>query len=595
MDKADLKPVGYRPHRRAHDGPALSWHRGEETDDITTSATPLYIHEKIHPGAFAQSLRQPATPLPLFSDYDNLPENAAYEWYEHRGNWQNRIVRGEARHVMASLLEKEGMSGQVQMIFFDPPYGISFRSNMQASTRSRNVGEASKDLPADRGVIQAFRDTYRNGIHSYLDNILRIAVHARELLRDSGSFFLQIGDANVHRLAVVLDEVFGAENRVATIPFVKSGGTSSKTLPSVADYLLWYAKEREYLKYRQLYEPLSRKQKIVHMSSYAAVELPDGRSRRLTAEERESPDAHLPDGARVYRRMRLASPGVSTTGRSEPYEWNGTVFPCPPGEQWRVSPKGLDRLAANGRLDAASSDGLLGWKRYEDEVPGRRINNLWHQQMSPSDLHYVVETAESAIERCILMATDPGDLVVDPTCGSGTTAYVAEKWGRRWITTDCSTVAVSLARQRLATGVFDYHLLQDSAEGAEKEMKLAGKTLTGNEIREFGDRDYGLNPALGFVCERVPTVSAAILAYDEDAAPTLLVNRPVRKRNTVRAVILIMRFLRFLLHFRLNFLAGVSVRCGGAAEFAGSGYGGFSGSSPVMTVRSTASQSSCTT
>lgn len=532
MSEDDRRPTPYKPPVRSRSGPALAWDRDESLDEIETSATPLYIHEKIHPGAFAKSLSEGGDAKlqqQLFSDYNNLPDNAAYDWYQYQGNWQNRLIRGEARYVMASLLEKEGLGGKVQMIYFDPPYGISFKSNMQANARSRSRGEAAKDIPADPGIVKAFRDTYKNGIHSYLDNIYCIATHARALLNESGSFFLQIGPANVHRLAVLLDEVFGEKNRVATIPFAKSGGTSSRTLPEVADYLLWYAKDKSTLKYRQLFEPLSRPEKIEHMSSYAMVELADGSTRLLTAEERRDPDAHLPEDARLYQRMPLASPGVSTTGRSEPHEWNGTSYPCPPGEQWRVSPDGMNRLNELKRLDAAGKEGTLRWKQYEREVPGRRINNLWGKNMAPNDLHYVVETAESVIERCILMSTEPGDLVLDPTCGSGTTAFVAEKWGRRWITTDCSAVAISLARQRLATGTFDYFLLKDSREGAEKR-----KALGHSEEDPQGVDHYDQDPALNFVYERTPYVSAAKLAYDEPAQYTELVNQPYKKRATVR-------------------------------------------------------------
>ena len=526
MRDEDRAPVAYKPPVRSRQGPVLSWDRDDALDEVTTPATPLYIHEKIHPAEFARSLATREAPS-LFDDFNNLPEEAAFDWYRYQGNWQNRIIRGETRHVMASLLAKEAMAGEVQMIYFDPPYGIQFKNNMQADARDR---ANANTIPNDPTLVQAFRDTYRNGIHSYLDNIYRIVAHARELLRESGSFFLQIGPANVHRLAVLLDEVFGEENRVATIPFAKSGGTSSNTLPEVADYLLWYARDRDAMTYHQFYEPLTRKEKIEHMSSYAMVERADGTTRNLTSDERTDPDTNLPEGARLYRRMRLASPGVSTTGRSRPYEWNGTIYPCPPGEQWRVSnPEGLDRLRDLGRLDAASAQGLLGWKRYEHEVPGRRINNLWGQQMSPTDLHYVVETAESVIERCILMTTDPGDLVLDPTCGSGTTALVAERWGRRWITTDCSAVAVSLARQRLATGIHDYFLLQDSPDGAAKEAELAGTTAPFDR-----GRTYGNDPAEGFVYDRVPTVSAAILAYDQNEPATLLVNQPVKNPRTVR-------------------------------------------------------------
>ena len=538
MSDEDREPTDYKPPIRSRQGPVLSWDRNEALDDVTTQATPLYIHDKIHPSAFAESLQTRVSQSEsLFHDFNNLPENAAFEWYKYRGNWQNRIIRGESRHVMASLLEKETMSGKVQMIYFDPPYGIKFKSNMQASIDNRNVGEQGKDIPNDPTIVRAFRDTYKNGIHSYLDNIYRIVVFARELLNKSGSLFLQIGPANVHNLAKVLDEVFGAENRIATIPFAKSGSADSKTLPEVADYLLWYAKNREYIKYYQLYDILNRSQKIEHMNWDAMVELANGTSRSLTDDERLDPDRYLPEGARLYRRMPLASQGSSNTERSNPYEWNGITYPCPPGSHWSVSFEGLDRLAELGRLDAANDQGVLRWKRYENEVPGRRINNLWQRQMSPSDMHYVVETAESVIERCILMTTDPGDLVFDPTCGSGTTAYVSEKWGRRWITSDVSAVAVSLARQRLATGVFDYFLLLDSAEGAAKEVEKRRKPKKGKEnhpIEIKGKSDYDHDPSKGFIYERVPAVSAAILAYDRDEPPTLLVNRPFRKPATIR-------------------------------------------------------------
>ena len=530
MTDAERKPVFYNPPLRNRSGPLLSWDRSVDLESLTIPATPIYIHEKIDPPAFAESLRtQDITVFPEF--FNGFPADAAYSSYRYQGNWQNRIIRGEACHVMASLLAKEAMAGKVQMIFFDPPYGISFKSNMQADARKRGKGEAIKDIPNDPTLIKAFRDSYENGIHSYLDNIFRIAIHARELIHKSGSFFLQIGPANVHRLALLLDEVFGAENHVATIPFAKSGGTSSRTLPQVADYLLWYARDLECLKYRKLFEHLNRQEIVEHMSSYAMVELQDGKTRKLTKNERADPSAHLPTNSRLYSRMRLASPGHSTTGRSEPYFWNGVSYECPSGEQWRVSMDGLHHLDELGRLDSSENKSTqLRWKRYEKEVPGRQINNLWHSQMSPSDMHYVVETAESVIERCILMATDPGDLVLDPTCGSGTTAFVAEKWGRRWITTDCSTVAVTLARQRILAGVFDYHLLQDSKEGSEREAVLAGR-----KPELTTDAAFGEDPAKGFVYERVPTVSAAILAYDLDEPPTLLYNRPLRK-NGIRRV-----------------------------------------------------------
>ncbi len=460
----------YSPPIRERSGPVLSWDRGADLERIETDATPLYITEKIHPSAFVEQLRS-LEPAPLFGDFNNLPRDAEYNWYEYEGNWQNRLIHGDSVKVMASLLEKEGMAGKVQMIYMDPPYGIGFKSNMQVDTQSRNVPENAKGLPNDPQQIQTFRDTYQNGIHSYLDNLYRNFVHARELLSESGSIFMQIGSENVNRVALVMDEVFGAENRVAVIPFAKRGSSASSTLPEVADHIIWYAKSREQMKYFQLYEPLSRTEAIEHMSSYAMVELADGTERAVTTEERKNPSI-LPDESKLFRRAMLTSQDVSTTGRSEPFQWGDTEYPCPPGDHWRVSHEGLQRLADLGRL--INWAGRLDWKRYEDEVPGRMINNLWSSQMSPKDAKYIVETAYTAIERCMQMTTEAGDLIIDLTCGGGTTAYVAEQWGRRWITTDTSTVAIAIARQRLLAGSYPWYHLQDSDEGAALELGRGG-------------------------------------------------------------------------------------------------------------------------
>jgi len=290
--------------------------------------------------------------------------------------------------------------------------------------------------------------------------------------------------------------------------------SSARTLPSVADFLLWYAKDKAEVKYHQLYEPLTRAEKVEHMSSYAMVELSDGSTRSLTPDEESDPESHLPDGARLYRRMRLASPGTSTTGRSEPFRWRGHDWSCPPREHWRVSMEGMDRLAELGRLDAAGAGSTLRWKQYEDEVPGRQINNVWHRQMSTSDKRYVVQTADQVIRRCLLMATDPGDLVFDPTCGGGTTALVAETWGRRWITCDTSPVAVAIARQRLTTATFDYWTRADSAEGPLAEAELSVLPPP----REPAE-GWGHDPALGFVYERVQLSAQAV-------SPTTRTQRP---------------------------------------------------------------------
>lgn len=524
MDEADKAPVRYVPPIRDRSGPVLSWDRGENLDEIATDATPLYITEKVHPSAFIAQL-QSLEPAPMFGDFNGLPKDAAYEWYQHVGNWSNRLIRGESVKVMGSLLAKEGMEGTVQMIYLDPPYGIGFASNLQVATDDRSTPANTKSLPHDPTVVQTFRDTYANGVNSYLDNLFRNVVHARSLLSDTGSVFVQIGAENVNRVALVLDEVFGAENRVSQIAFAKSGSSDNRMLPNVADYLLWYTKDRAKAKFHQLYEELSRSEKIESMSWAAMVELPDGTVRQPTDAERVEPSV-LPDGARVFQRANLMSQGQSAGERSEPFEWDGMTFSTRRDEHWRVSHEGMRHLAESGRLVATGDK--VSWKRYEDEWPGRMINNLWANQLRAIDRHYIVETHETVIERCILMSTEPGDLVLDGTCGGGTTAYVAEQWGRRWITIDTSGVAIAIARQRMLSAAYDWYLLKDSDEGALKEAELAG-TVPSRTTGE-GSRD----PAKGFVYQRVPRVSAAILAYEQEAEPTLLVNQPVPKSGMVR-------------------------------------------------------------
>ena len=525
MREEELAAVPYAPERRASEGPRLSWRRGNSLDDLTTNAGPLYVHEKVSPTAFAEQLRGEPAPT-LFDEFNGLPPDAAWSCYTHRANWSNRLIRGHSEDVMASLAGKEDLAGKVQMIYWDPPYGIRFDASFQPNTRKRAGGTPSEAAPA-----KAFRDTYRDGIHSYLDAVYRTAAFGRALLAESGSFFLQISSENLHRCALVLDEVFGAENRVATIAFKKSGSTSANTLPEVNDWLLWYSPAKELLKFRQLYEALTRSQKIKAMNWDAMVLLPDGARRAPTEAEREDPDKHLPVGARVYQRRPLDSQGESNTGRSEPFPWQGREWPCPATRQWSVSPEGMERLAELGRLDAAKEHSPLRWMRFEHEFAGVKIDNLWHRQMKPDDMHYVVETAESVIERCVLMATDPGDLVLDPTCGSGTTALVAERWGRRWITIDASAVPVALARQRILTGVHDWFLTRDDLEGWQAEVDLCGsEDAAGARPISAANHD----PASGFVYDRVPHVSAEILAYDLPQAPTLLVDRPRKKKGWKR-------------------------------------------------------------
>ena len=526
MRDEDVQSVAYYPPESAETGaPRLSWQRGNALEQ-PTAASPLYIQERIHPSEFVRGLtrqRDDDAQQSLFGEFNNLPEDAKYKWYQHHGNWSNRLIRGPSLEVMASLIVKDDLAGKVQCIYFDPPYGISFKSLYQQSTRSKIEAKGTSGTNAEQRV--AFRDSYENGVHSYLDCIHRIASHARELLSDSGSFFLQISHENVHRLALVLDEAFGAENRVATIMFAKAGSSDAKHLPQINDYLLWYAKRKDSVKYRQLYEPLTRKGKMKHFSSYAMVELGDGTSRAPTKEEREDPDRELREGNRIFQRMGLHSQGGGSPETNRPFKWEGRTYGCTPQEHWRVKHHGLQRLSEYKPPRLVSTDtGRLRWKQYEDEVPGRKISNLWGDQMSPSNMRYVVETAESVIERCICMTTDPGDLVLDPTCGSGTTAYVAEKFGRRWITSDVSGISLALARHRLITGVYDWYLTQGSPEGQKKEEELGGQ----NRVAPGREAD---DPATGFVYPRVPNVSAGILAYDQNVDPIYLVDQPFKSKQ----------------------------------------------------------------
>lgn len=531
MRDKERAPVEFCPDARSEDAmPRLSWRRSTDREDVARASHPLYSQEKIDPAWFVNHLIDKTDPeqTQLFA-FNGFPKDAKYDWYKHKGNWSNRLIHGDSSAVMASLLSWEGMKGKVQMIYVDPPYGITFDSMFQVSAEKRDGGE-----PSDSKSRKMFRDTYKDGVHSYLNGIYSVAIYSRNMLKDSGSFFLQINGEHLHRIAVILDEVFGAENRVTTITWLPTNGSSSNLLPEAASYILWYAKDKECVKYNRLYEMLqSRKEVVQHMSSYAMVELADGSSRPLTKEEREDPDRHLPPEAKLFKRVGLFSQGESKTGRSEPFVWNGTEYTCPPGNHWRVSHEGLQHLADTGRL-AAVEGGGMGWKLYEDEMPGRKIHNAWCSTMPPptgARRHFIVETRDLVIERCMLMATDPGDLVLDPTCGSGTTAAVAEGWGRRWITIDVNSVPISLCRQRLITQISDWYLTLDSAEGRREAAELCMLDAPA-ESGDAPDRRY--DPSSGFVYKRVPYASAATFAYGKDPNPTLLVNQPVKRRGVKR-------------------------------------------------------------
>ena len=504
---AGKKTYAHDPHL----DPQLVWAGKAEHTSFQVSTVSLHVHERIDPRTLVEAVRKRsgAEPQPsLFAGpEENPPIRQAIEFYQHRHNWSNRLIAGDSLLVMNSLLEKEGLGGQVQMVYIDPPYGIRYGSNFQPFVNQRDVTDGrDEDLTQEPEQIRAFRDTWELGIHSYLAYLRDRLLLARELLHGSGSVFVQIGDENVYRVGLVMDEIFGAENRMATISYATTGGSSANTLPQVADYLLWYGKDKTRVKYHQLYEKLTRKEIVEQMNWDAMVELEDGTCRSLTGAEKTDPDRNLPFGARLFQRAMLTSQHESRTGRSEPYKVGGRTYICPRNQQWRVSKAGLDRLNEIGRLDLSGEHMRLAWKHYEEEIPGKRINNVWPDLARPVDKRYIVQTATKLLQRCILMTTDPGDLVFDPTCGSGTTAYVAEQWGRRWITCDTSRVATSLAKQRLMTANYHYYELAHPDEGV----------------------------GAGFRYHRVATVSAKTLGYDEPPNETTLYDQPEIDRGKVR-------------------------------------------------------------
>ena len=515
--------------------PRLQWNRAPQTDYSKTYG-PLYIHDKVSPAEFVNLLLKEQVQTDMFATFNGLPEDANYNPYEYSGHWTNRLIRATAQRAMASLLYKDAMRGKVNLIYMDPPYNISFRSNFQANAQNPESAEDWDSLPDDPLAIKAFRDTYRDSVHSYLDGLHEQFALGRELLSESGSFIVQIGPDNIHEVVILMSEIFGRENHVATIPYRTGTNQSTSMIPEIGNWLVWFAKDKNTAtkKYRQLYEKLDRKQTIAHMSSYAMCEMPDGSTRNLTTAERDNPDL-LPKESRVFRRMRLDSSGTSTKGGSEPFEWNGTIHPCPVGQHWRVSHEGLRNIAKMGRL-IAPQQGYLSWKRYEEDIPGRYINAIWTDTPGNQDKQYVVETPPKVLERCLLMTTDPGDLVLDLTCGSGAMPSQAEKWGRRWIAVDVAQVSIAITRERLITNTYPYHILKDSPKGAKLDHELEQELYPPNQRTDFvPPADYGYDPAKGFVTERQLRVSAATLAYgNRDEEPIRHPDQTKTNRSHIR-------------------------------------------------------------
>jgi adenine-specific DNA-methyltransferase len=499
--------------------PQLVWRGKDEQDrqDLAVPAVPIYIQEKIQPQVIIEDLRArakkdtPGEALELFSDFNGIAFEDLVDFYHHEQNWTNRMILGDSLLVMTSLAEKEGLKGKVQTIYFDPPYGIKFGSNWQVSTRKRDVKDGkAEDVSRQPEQIRAFRDTWKLGIHSYLAYLRDRLVVARELLTESGSIFVQIGDENVHLVQCLLDEVFGADNFCSLITFRKTAAVSSPTarvnvLGGVSDHLVWYAKNVDQVKYRQLY--LDKTPETDLAGVYTWVQEPDGHRPRLTRKERSETEA-LPEGSRIFRLDNITSTGWSET-LSAPVELAGVTFSPAGNLHWKTTPVGMRQLAAAGRLVPAGKS--LGYVRFIDDFRVYPLVNSWPDTGTGSfteEKTYVVQTGTKTVERCVLMTTDPGDLVLDPTCGSGTTASVSEQWARRWITIDTSRVALALARTRLMSGRYPYYVLADSAAGVRKEAAVTGRIppehQTDGDVRK------------GFVYERVPHVTLKSIANSPD-------------------------------------------------------------------------------
>jgi adenine-specific DNA-methyltransferase len=521
LQKNEQNPVRVAYDRRNRDlDPQLVWRGKDEQDwsNLVVHAPPLYIQEKIQPKALIDDLLRETREreheageitADLFADFNGIPKGVdKTEFYQHDQNWSNRMILGDSLQVMASLAEREGLRGKVQCIYFDPPYGIKFNSNFQWSTTSRDVKDGNAaHITREPEQVKAFRDTWRDGIHSYLTYLRDRLTVARDLLSDSGSIFVQIGDENVHRVRVLMDEVFGQDNCVTTITILKTTSNTTRFLAGVYDCILWYAKSHSSLKYRGLFRDKSFGEEGA--AEYTQVELPNGFKRALTIAEKRA-EVPLEEGSRVFRLDNLTSQSRSDSTYFQ-YTWEGKTL-GPGSGGWKTNISGMNRLAKAGRLRTRQIGNTITYVRYIEDFPAIPTSNLWTDVSSGFNVYqpktYVVQTNERIVERCILMATDPGDLVVDPTCGSGTTADMAEQWGRRWITIDTSRVALALARIRIMGARYPYYFLADSRDGQMKEAEVSRSAPSSQAV-------HG-NIRHGFVYERVPHITLKSIANNAE-------------------------------------------------------------------------------
>jgi adenine-specific DNA-methyltransferase len=500
--------------------PQLIW-RGKDLLDespLVVNAPPLYIQEKIHPKVLIDDLKRRSKEgngcqsgfveqMGLFDTIKgDVGEGAKTEFYQHDQNWSNRMILGDSLQVMASLAEREGLRGKVQCIYFDPPYGIKFNSNFQWSTASRDVKDGrTEHITREPEQVKAFRDTWKDGVNSYLQYLRDRMVLARELLGESGSLFLQIGDENVHRARCVLDEVFQEQNFVSLITMKTTGGLGSSGLKSVSDYILWYCKDKGRIKFRKpLLSKIQGEGSSTGERYCEAYDALSGIYRPLSREERDD-SVTIPLSVSTFRYDNLISSGYTPTC-IYPLSYQGRVFTSGGGRSWKTNQEGMLRLIKAGRIGCTGKS--VQYRRFLKDYPGYEANNIWSDIAVRTDKQYVVETSTGAIQRCLLMASDPGDLVIDPTCGSGSTAVVAEQWGRRWITIDTSRVALALARARIMGARYPYYLLADSEQGKLKEAELSHSMQNtdpvSHKIRQ------------GFVYERVPHITLKSIANNTE-------------------------------------------------------------------------------
>lgn len=497
--------------------PFLNWAGKAGRNKITVPTLPLFVHERLSTQAVLDTLqrhkRDRNETLDLFGESEKTIGEKIRGAYEHTNGWQNRMILGDSLQVMNSLLEYESMGGQAQMIYMDPPYGVKYGSNFQPFVRKRDVKDGDDNsISREPEMVQAYRDTWELGVHSWLTYMRDRLLLARELLANSGSCFVQISDEHAHLVRNIMDEVFGKENFISMIYFATTSGFSSKTISRVGDYLIWYAKDKENMKYRPLFVP----KEGGGDSNYRYIEFKDGTRTPMTKQQREGAEP-IPEESRIFSCGDLLSSGAAR--EDCPFEFEGNTYRPSPNRHWKANyPEGMENLKKKQRLEVVGNK--LWYVRYLDDFPMQQITNSWMDTSSSftADKKYVVQTSTKVVQRCILMTTDPGDLVLDPTCGSGTTAYVAEQWGRRWITTDVSRVPLALARQRLLTATYPYYQLRDEAQGPGAGFVYSQKqNRRGKEIGGI-----------------IPHVTLKSIANDEPPAEEILFDKPDAEKDVTR-------------------------------------------------------------